>query len=299
VGHGPFSHLSERPPHTTTSHEERSVERVTNQLQPILEDHGIDVDTVTRLITGDHPFSSIIAGAVDVDRMDYLMRDAYYTGVAPGVIEADTIIHHLRLRDEKVVFHEKAVLGIESMLTARYFMVPKVYNHHAASIASRLMEKAITRLDIERDTLMELDDPGLIHRLRTADNQTAQELMQRIDNRDLYKRAYTVPGRTWRETLVLDVDQDVLEQEVAAEAGLKPEQVLAVTPPAEPEIPQNIPVLTRDDEIVDITAVSNIYDRLPQAELLHHPFIVAAPREHRGNVGTAAETVIDRYREKV
>lgn len=79
------------------------------------------------------------------DRMDYLLRDSYYTGVAYGVIDVERLIHNMIL-DDGLVLRSKGVQAAESMLLARYFMYPSVYQHHTTRIANSMFRRCLKKI---------------------------------------------------------------------------------------------------------------------------------------------------------
>ena len=87
----------------------------------------------------------IISGDLDVDRMDYLLRDSYYTGVAYGVIDVERLIHNMKL-DGNLILKAKGVQAAESMLLARYFMYPSVYQHHTTRIINSMFRRCLNQL---------------------------------------------------------------------------------------------------------------------------------------------------------
>ena len=139
IGHGPFSHASEplmeQFLHTTHDDIERIVSQGTGAL---LQEHGLDPADLCSIVKGTHRLSGIIHGDLDVDRMDYLLRDAYYTGAPYGTVDAQRLIRHLIQTPEGgTVLDENGVNAAESLLIARTLMRPSVYFHHVSRRARR------------------------------------------------------------------------------------------------------------------------------------------------------------------
>lgn len=287
VGHGPFSHtadyLFEKHDY---QHEDFSEQKIHNSaISDILERHDVDPDRVCDLIHGEGRLGGIIAGHIDVDRMDYLMRDAYYTGVAYGTIETETIVRAATLHDGRLVYEEKYVSSLESLLTARYLMITPVYSHRTSKIAATMFRKAVELLRAEDgfpvERLAEMDDPEIISRLRASD--AASPLMQRIDNRELYKIAMRSD----------DIDQDIPAVEAAfvEETGLPSDAVLVDRVDFSGTRPYDVPI-RMDDELVMLEDVSELPAALKRSLEKNRELRVYADPEHHATVQDAAETVL-------
>jgi HD superfamily phosphohydrolase len=225
LGHGPFSHVTDDIFHDHgMSHEAFSKRKIQNsRIADLLHDHGIHPNRVTKLIDGNGRLGSIVAGHIDVDRMDYLMRDAHYTGVAYGTIDAETIIRAARIEEQELVFDRKYLNALESLLTARYLMMPTVYLHQASRGAAMLFHEAFRLLeqetDIGADELAYMDDMEIVGRMRRSD--TAAPLIERLLDRRLYKVATTLPDA--------ERSADSIRDELCDATGLTREEILVDT----------------------------------------------------------------------
>lgn len=176
TGHGPWSHLSEEI--TGEDHEERSCDIVETK-----EDlFRADADRIKKIIRGELEISQVIHGDVDADRMDYLQRDAYNTGVDHGTIDSDTIIENAEIDSRRLVYDYKAIQSLESLLMARHHMTRSVYCHHTSRIADKMVEEA-AKEDLLRFP-MNWDDKIADYRMMNSSH-----LYRRVKRRNLYKRA--------------------------------------------------------------------------------------------------------------
>ncbi|WP_457750469.1 HD domain-containing protein [Thermococcus sp.] len=132
-----------------------------------------------------HP---LVSGDIDADRMDYLVRDAYYTGAAYGIVDLERLIRNLRWMEEKLVLLEKGVTAGQSLLLARAMMYPTVYFHHTARIAGAMLAKAVELEGIPIKEMRLMDEIDLVARLRKSEEGEVRELIGAIDSRRLYKR---------------------------------------------------------------------------------------------------------------
>jgi HD superfamily phosphohydrolase len=241
IGHGPFSHssepLMEQFLHMTHDDIGQIVSLGTGLL---LQEHGIDPDELCRIVRGNHRLSGIIHGDLDVDRMDYLLRDAYYTGAPYGTVDAQRLIRHLiQTPDGETVLDENGVNAAESLLIARTLMRPSVYFHHVSRIGESMFQLAVLehtgggREEAVRQ-LMAMDDPACMHALRTSHSPVARELADRLYGRRLYKRALfatidQVNTPAFHTGMPIGICRNYAER-IAEAAGLLPYQVLVDIP---------------------------------------------------------------------
>lgn len=144
VGHGPFSHALENNLIQHTEHEAVSL-----QIMQLLnkEMYGA-LDTAIAIFTNHYPkkfLHQLVSGQVDVDRMDYLNRDSFFTGVSEGVIGYDRIIHMLTVHAGELMVQEKGIYSIEKFLVARRLMYWQVYLHKTVVSAESMLTKIIQR----------------------------------------------------------------------------------------------------------------------------------------------------------
>ena len=237
VGHAPYSHNLEPLVERRTGHAHDDVADLLEgtAVADVLADHDLDVARVAGLIGGEGRYAGVVSGELDVDRMDYLVRDAHHTGVPYGTIDHERLIRELALVDGELVLAEGNVQTAESLLVARALMNPVVYNHHVARISKAMLRRATGRLlaatDATAEDLRRMDDHDLHAALRrTPETASAAE---RIATRDLYKRAVWAGMPAVSDDL-LDADHDEvesLEAAIADDAGVDAEAVVLDVPP--------------------------------------------------------------------
>ncbi len=144
IGHGPFSHALENVLIEGMHHEAISLlimkelnEQFNHQLQLAID-----------IFTGIHPkkfLHQLITGQLDVDRMDYLTRDSFFSGVNEGVIGYDRILKMLAVHNGELMVEEKAIYSIEKFLVARRLMYWQVYLHKTVLCAEQMLQQIIKR----------------------------------------------------------------------------------------------------------------------------------------------------------
>ena len=147
IGHGPFSHSLE---HTFTGihHEKMSrliMHRMNDELGGMLG-KAIDIfDNSPTGAGGNHYLHQLVSSQMDVDRMDYLNRDSFYTGVSEGVIGYDRILQMLTVRDNELMVEEKGVYSVEKFIIARRLMYWQVYLHKTVLGSEMLLINILKR----------------------------------------------------------------------------------------------------------------------------------------------------------
>lgn len=144
IGHGPFSHALEYDIVNGVSHEEIS----SFFIQRLEKDFGDDLTTALSIFTNDYhkPFLyQLVSSQLDMDRMDYLNRDSFYTGVSEGVIGSDRIIEMLDVHNGNLVLEEKGIYSIEKFIVARRLMYWQVYLHKTVVAAEFMLIHTLRR----------------------------------------------------------------------------------------------------------------------------------------------------------
>lgn len=144
IGHGPFSHAMEESIVEKVSHEVISL-LFMNQLNEQFEGK---LSLAIQIFKGDYPrkfMLQLISSQLDMDRMDYLKRDSFYSGVAEGNINSERLIHMLHVVDDVLVVEEKAIYSIEKFLMARRLMYWQAYLHKTSLVAELILTRTLKR----------------------------------------------------------------------------------------------------------------------------------------------------------
>ena len=144
VGHGPFSHALENILMDNWHHEKLSL----LLMEQLNEEFSGELTIAIQMFQGKYHrkfFNQLISSQLDVDRLDYLKRDSFYTGVSEGNINTQRILSTLNVLDDELVLDEKGIYSIEHYLVARMFMYWQVYYHKAAVLAENLLIKIMNR----------------------------------------------------------------------------------------------------------------------------------------------------------
>jgi HD superfamily phosphohydrolase len=269
IGHYPFSHALEE---IGAPHHEAIAQPIltTGTLARILaEARGAGApERVHALIRGgsESPLQGLISGSLDLDKIEYLKRDALMCGVPYGEIDVDRLLNSLTIVDDPVSGKraigvlEKGLSALESLLFAKYQMYRNVYWHHAVRSATamykRIVDDALRTGAVDAAALPAFTDEGLVHQL---DRTAPSTMLNALRERRLHKRAIEVPAGElgaaapeWiaeDRPLVVEVE-NALAREIGASAGA----VLLDFPAKTQMLGYDIAVLRRGGEAQRISA---------------------------------------------
>ena len=268
IGHYPFSHALEEI--GALDHEEVAHELIfRGPVAEVLTDElGKDAPArIHALIRGQSasPLQGLISGSLDLDKIEYLKRDALMCGVPYGEIDVDRLLHSLAIIDDpargrlSIGILEKGLAALESLLFAKYQMYSNVYWHHAVRSATamykRLVDDALRAKALIETDLASLTDEGLLHRLEAVDG--AAPLLLALRARRLHKRALELP------TVELPPESEWIamnpslvyaaESALARELGMEPGELLLDFPAKPQMLGLDIPVVRRDGRVERLT----------------------------------------------
>lgn len=135
----------------------------------------------------------MLHGGVDVDQLDYLVRDAHYTGVAHGIIDLERLLKVMKIHDGQLVVDEKGIEAVEGMMVARALMYSRVYFHHTVKIAEGMLTRAL-EFALDEGHLWDfwrMTDCRVLVELEDLEGLPA-ELTKRVLHRKLYKAAVLI-----------------------------------------------------------------------------------------------------------
>jgi HD superfamily phosphohydrolase len=266
IGHYPFSHALEEA--AFASHEALGAASLRREpLAGALAESGVAgaADAIGAIITGTstHPLAGLVSGSIDLDKIDYLKRDALMCGVPYGEIDVDRLLACLVVVEldgrRRIGVLEKGLSALESLLFAKYQMYRNVYWHHAARSANamfkRLVGGAVDDGVIRPAALGEATDDALIHDLAARDRTG---IARALRERRLYKRALellpgelggAVPAWVWEGGEQLRQAEDAL----ARRCNLAPGELLIDFPHKTAMLGLDLPIARRDGSVERLT----------------------------------------------
>lgn len=312
IGHGPLSHTFEGIyRHYVKEHDHMRLgqdiimgkinitgDEDGGRIPEILEKHGIDPREVADLLLGkaEKPYlGQMLHGGVDVDQLDYLIRDAYYTGVAYGIIDLERLLKVLEIHNGELVVDEKGVEAVEGMLVARSLMYSRVYFHHTVKIAEGMLTRAL-EFALEEGHLWDfwkMTDCRVLVELEDLEGLSS-ELTRRVLYRKLYKAAVLASAEELgpdekRELLSAyrnvkkrqELERALAEAVGASEGEVILEFSIADLMVSEPRLKETgIKVLLENGEVQPLSKVTPLANALKRRQTPRWAVLIASPEKY-------------------
>jgi len=314
IGHGPFSHTFEQIyEHYVREYDHMhlgqniilgKIDIIDGEIEErqfipeILDFYGYRPKEVADLILGKYEkryLGQALHGDVDVDQLDYLVRDAHYTGVAHGIIDLERLLKVMKIHNNELVVDEKGVEAVEGMMVARALMYSRVYFHHTVKIAEGMLTRAL-EFALEDGYLWEfwkMTDCRLLVELEDLEGYP-REIIKRIKYRDLFKAALLLGAdelTTEEKRELLAVYRDIkkrqeLERTLADSVGAKEGEVIIEFSTAdlmltEPRLKSTeIGVVMHTGEVKPLTKVTPLANALKRRQTPRWAVMVASPSKY-------------------
>lgn len=341
VGHGPYSHTLEyliskklkkdhmeitksiiTGDYSIIRESEKKILGAEKTIPEILEKYGFDPKNIASLVS--HSFvdygttldiftskekkkkylAHMIHGPIDADQIDFLLRDAYYTGVAYGIIDAERLIQTMELHGEELVVNKKGISAIESMLVARGLMYSSVYFHKTVRIAevmaARAVEYALEREDIDVTRMIDSELLGALEKISGC----PKEIAFRLKYRKLFKKAFIkdTDQLTTQETEnILELDnadkRKRKENELCRRLGAKEGYVIVDTPGkeiilSEPRIDKIGVKILDEGNVRTFSKYSPIADAMRTRKIVDWAVMISAHPDYVDKASRIAERVL-------
>jgi hypothetical protein len=320
VGHAPFSHLFEplMTKYLNANHEDMSTRIIREtEVGDVLREEGFDPQVMGRLAVGllekppRHFYNQIIRSSVDVDKMDFVVRDSYHTGAGYGSVDVFRLIYTMDVLEDNLAVDVTALPTLESFILARLESFRAIYFHRVSRAAQlmvlRALELAKEDLGIDRlsnlDEYLALDDSVVWARL--VENKKSRQIITDVGNRRLLKTAYEktffVRDEIFSNVFTKESFRDRIAEEIAKKAKVEPQDVL-LDVPSLPSVPYHyaLEIAPMDIPIFSKTLTGQ---KIPQkigeiselvSMLMNYMNIIRVytPEQHREKVATAAVDVL-------
>lgn len=294
LGHGPFSHSFEKVFDLDHEHYTRAIilgeTEVNKVLRKVSNDFPIKVAEVIAKTSKNKLVVSLISSQIDADRMDYLQRDAYYTGVSYGHFDMERILRVMQPREDQVVIKQSGMHAVEDYIMSRYQMYWQVYFHPVTRSAEVILTKILHRAkhlheqgysfkahpshfysmfngEITLEDYIKLDEAIILYYFQMwqeEEDLILRDLCSRFMNRNLYKYAEFDPAKEYKKLAELSI--------LFEKAGINPEYYLVVDSssdlpydfyrPGEEEERLPIHLLMKNGEIHELSRESAIVDAI-------------------------------------
>lgn len=293
----------------------------------LLEERGISSRRVTDIITSPHGalpwdqqnllqdrgqsffgqsrhLNQMIHGPVDTDQMDYLQRDAHYTGVAHGAIDAERIMNTIRICNGNLVVNKGGIVAVEGMMVARALMYTSIYYHKTVRIAEMMLCKAVEAASEEVRSDLYLRNDSDVFCALLQEKGKASELAKAILRRHLYKKAFmlsTVNTSDEQREHLAEIStyerRKEAERSIANRAGVDVSEVIVDLPSRSSLFSllrvgkTDIPIWD-EEKVRPISRYSPLAKALQSRDIHDWTLMVSCPDKHRETVEKAAHKVL-------
>lgn len=291
IGHGPYSHALEKVLLKGVHHEEMSLlimQHLNTSSDPVFQGK---LSLAIQIFTNQYPkkfLHQLISGQLDVDRLDYLSRDSFFTGVSEGVVGYERILKMLTVHENELVVEEKGINSVEKFLMSRRLMYWQVYRHKTVVASENMLVKIVERAqllfqkddkavstgsvldyflgkfsgklaDIDLNAFCQLDDTDILFAIKKWQHHTdpvLSLLCVRFLNRQCYKclmQANPIEQSQWDAAQLMVKNSFPMNQEDLAYLCFKGETSNTMYKTTE----ESIKILLKSGEIANISAIQN------------------------------------------
>ena len=246
----------------------------------------------------------IIHGPVDADQMDYLVRDAHYTGVIHGKVDIERLIGTMRMHNDRIVIEKGGKSAAEGLMVARSLMYSSVYFHRTVRIIRLMLQKSLEASSINAKEIYLWNDADLMEHLM-EEGGTPSRIARSVQNRLLYKKVLTVFSEDTSEDLLSRLSEFTsyqkrkrLEKEIADRAGVDVSDVVVDIPPRSILFSNmnigktDVSILDPDGKVKSLTRLSPIAKALQSRDTFGWSLLVASPEEHKDAVFRASKKIL-------
>lgn len=303
IGHLPYSHTLESilNDRTGLTHEDISCDYVDKFDNKDSVNLPAEPELIKSIIRGESETVNVVANDIDADRLDYLIRDSYYTGINFGNIELDTLLKFAKILNKRIGFDYKSLNSVERVLDARMQMNYSVYSHDTVIITESMLRKAVKEyIDNTSVSILDLvgkDDSELKFDLLHSDVDTAINLFKSIQNRNLYKVCYRKSVRNISSNNIEQIERIFNkprehEKIIADMCDIHETEVIIHPPKVKDKNSTDIPMKISDNQVVPLHEISAKPDSLHQSSKIQENLLIFAPKEHQNKVHNASKEYI-------
>ena len=294
LGHSPFSHLGDEVA-GLEDHVIRTTKLVSDtEISDILSEEGIDSKEINEIIQGAHKLGPLVSGDLDGDRLDYLVRDAHYTGVSTGV-DAGRLITTMSMADKNLVVRQGGLLAVEALLTTRSTMYSTVYFHPFVRGAELMLARAAdSAMSLNKFTSLEFTtftDHQFLSELNRAGG-FSQKTVKDFENRRIVKHAVSITKDQVEASGLNRSSKEEYENSIAAKLGLNASDIYVDLPPLSVVPGLTVKILKDNNEVVLARNLSRLVSGLYEAQFDHWRGRVYGPSGIRDELSSESSKVL-------
>ena len=294
LGHSPFSHLGDEID-GLENHVDRTTSLISEtEISDILSNEGIDTNEINQIITGKHKLGALVSGDLDGDRLDYLVRDAHYTGVSTGV-DMGRLIATMSMVDGNLVVRQGGLPAVEALLTARSTMYPTVYFHPFARGAELMLEratnKAIESNQFTKEEFANFTDHRFLSELNNAKG-LPQRIVRDFENRRIVKRGVSITKDQAESSGLNKSERLDYEERIASELGIDNSDIYVDIPPLTVVPGLKAKIMKENGKVALAREMSKLISGLYEAQFDHWRASVYGPADSRDALSVASSKVL-------
>lgn len=247
----------------------------------------------------------IIHGPVDADQIDYLVRDAHYTGVAHGKVDIDRILNTMRIHNNRIMIEKGGTAAAEGLMVARSLMYSSVYFHRTVRIVKMMLTKAIEASSLDIAPIYLWSDADLMENL-IEEGGTASRIARSVNNRMLYKKVLTIFSEDTSDELSSTLTEFTsypkrkqLEREIADKAGVDVSDVVVDIPPKSILLSKmsigktDVSILDSEGKVRSLSRLSSVAKALQSRDPYGWSVMIASPESKKDVVLKASKKVLN------
>jgi HD superfamily phosphohydrolase len=294
LGHTAFSHLGDEVK-GVEDHVIRTTNIISNtDLSDIISDEGLDPHEINQIILGNHKLGSLVSGDLDGDRLDYLVRDAHYTGVSTGV-DMGRLIATMSMSDSNLVIKGKGLTAVEALLTARSTMYSTVYFHPFARGAQLMLARAANHaISSDRFSIndfVNFTDHKFLSELNNAGG-LSRKISSNFENRRIVKRVVSMTKEQVELSGLKKSQKADYEESISSELGIDSSEIYVDIPPFSVMPGLKTKILKSDGEITFARSESRLISSLYEAQFDHWRGSVYGPYELKDKISAISKGVL-------
>ncbi len=303
IGHFPYSHIHRienmLKQQTKKDHADISTDKIIEEYGELLEKNNIDSKNIAMLVKGKGKYGQILSSGIDIDKMDYLMRDAYFTGTAYGLIDLSRLFSTTVFKDSTFGFLKKGLKNIESVVLSRHLMFSAVYYHETVEIAMTMLGRSIQNLcdsgALKIESLKTMDDIDLISLIR----KEKEKIGLLADKRMLYKTINSINYKeldknTQKQCVTLNENPNelkILEKTIAKELKLNSDDFLVHIRPT-PKSIENTKIFD-NNRFFDLETLSPLTKTLKEEQINEWKLLLLSKKENMASGKQAKKVFLE------
>lgn len=294
LGHTPFSHLGDEIK-GVEDHVIRTTKIVSdNEISELLENNGLTSKEINSLILGKHRLGPLVSGDLDGDRLDYLVRDAHYTGVKTGV-DTSRLISTMSMEKGELVIKEGGLPAVEALLTTRSIMYPTVYLHSYARGAelmlARATENSISSNYFSVKDFENFTDHQFLSELSNASNFSKKSVKD-FEERKVPRRTTSFTKEQSEGSGLKQAQREEYESSIAKKVNADSSEIYVDIPPSTVVPSMKVKILKDDGEIDLARNLSRLVSGLYEAQFDHWRGRVYGPEKLSDEIRLASNQVL-------